>query len=73
MCVQYEVDDQFYLRYCMRAYCTAKAVGSEQAAEAVCSAVSHYAAECARHGVAVAFRSQYRCREYTIDSLLFLF
>nr|KAG5706656.1 hypothetical protein BaRGS_005726 [Batillaria attramentaria] len=61
-CHALDVDEAFYVRYCMRTYCTAKFRSLEDAEEAVCSSIALYASECARNNVVIQWRSESLCR-----------
>ena len=61
--VQGKVDEQYYLDYCMRAYCTGFAINLETAESAACTAISLFAGECAKNKIVVQWRSADHCRK----------
>ncbi|KAK7109157.1 hypothetical protein V1264_013248 [Littorina saxatilis] len=60
-CRTRDVDYNFYNRYCMRSYCSAKRQGMAKAEAARCNAIAIYASECAKNNVVVQWRSADLC------------
>ena len=58
------MDEEYYLDYCMRSYCSAIRLSADKAETAVCNAIAVYSSECAKNKVVVHWRSDQYCREF---------